>query len=141
MDPLLRLIVSRPRRVLLLVAVLSLGFASQLWDFSAGKPRIRVETAVNRILPDQDESRRVYDRFRGYFGNDELILIALVADEIFTTENLRRVERMTERFKDVDGIRRVVSLTNTSNIRSRDGDVVIEPILSEFPQDEARSPH
>lgn len=137
MDPLLRSIADRPGIVLLLVGLLSLGLGAQLWDFSAGAPRIRVETAVNRILPDEDEDRRVYDRFRAHFGNDEIILIALVADEIFTFENLRRIQRMTERFEDVEGIRRVVSLSNTPDIRAKDGDVVIEPMLNTMPEDAA----
>ncbi len=136
LDPLLRSITERPGVVLLLVGLLSLGLAAQLWDFSAGAPRIRVETAVNRILPDEDQERQVYDRFRNHFGNDEIILIALVAEEIFTFENLRRIQRMTERFEDVEGVRRVVSLSNTPDIRAKDGDVVIEPMLSTMPEDE-----
>ena len=137
MDRIFRTIVYRPGWILAGVAVFTLFMAAQMYDVRAGEPRLRIETAVNRILPDQDEGRRLYDEFRDRFGNDELLLVAMVDDDIFTSENLHRIKRMTRRLSRADGIRRVVSLSNSPDIRSDGDEVLLESIYDEVPEDEA----
>jgi uncharacterized protein len=108
--------------------------AAQLWDFGAGAPRLRVETAVDLILPDHDEERRIYDHFRERFGNDEVVLLVLIADDVLTTENLARIRRITERLGALEGIRRVVSVANALDVRASDDGIRVEPFLEEVPQ-------
>jgi predicted RND superfamily exporter protein len=133
MDPLYRFIAHRPGWVITLFLGATLVVAAQVWDFRAGAPRLHVETAVNRILPEGDDERRFYDHFRERFGNDEVVVIVLIDDDVLSAASLSRIQRMSERFAKVEGVRRVLSLANALDIRAEDGDVRIEPFFQDLP--------
>jgi predicted RND superfamily exporter protein len=121
--------------VLVLVAIATLFAASRIVDFRTGELLISFDPSTNALLPDDDEGRHFYDHVRRLFGSDETILVALVDDDIFTAENLRRVQRLGERIAAIDGVHHVVSLANALNIRSENGDLAIEPFVEDVPDD------
>ncbi len=133
----LRLLSRSPLAGLGLFLALTGAAAAQLWDFGARTPRLRVETAVDRILPDHDEERRFYDHFRERFGNDEVVLLALIADDVLTPENLERVRRITDRVAALPGVRRVVSVANALDVRASDDGIRVEPFLARMTRDRA----
>ena len=135
MHPLYHLIARRPGWVISLYLAATLVVAAQIWDFEAGAPRLHVETAVNRLLPEGDDERRFYDHFRERFGSDEVVVVVLIDDDVLSAESLARIQRMGERFAKVEGVRRVLSLANALDVRAEDGDVRIEPFFQELPTD------
>lgn len=135
MDPLYAFIARRPGWVIAIFLAVTAAIAAQVWDFGAGAPRLQVETAVNRLLPEGDDERRFYDHFRERFGNDEVVVVVLIDDDVLSAESLARIQRMTERFAKVEGIRRVLSLANALDVRAQDGDVRIEPFFQDLPDD------
>jgi predicted RND superfamily exporter protein len=126
-----------PWIVLLGVTLLTVFLVSRLVDFETGEAQLRLDSSVDRLLPQGDEDQAFYKEVRRVFGSDETILIALVDDEAFTPENLAVVMRLTDRIKRLDGIHHVVSLSTALNIRDVDGDLEIEPFLMEVPESEA----
>jgi predicted RND superfamily exporter protein len=137
LDHVLRIVTRRARWVLVLVLAITVYAASFIVDFRTGQPRLLLDPSVNSMLPEKDAGRKFYDYVRRLFGSDETLLVALVDNDIFTAENLRRIQRMTERLEDVDGVHHVVSLANALNIRSVGGDLEIEPFIDEIPEDPA----
>jgi len=128
-------IARHPRAVLALHA-LALGFA--LWilvDPVGPGLRLRIETAVDKVLPDEGPRRERYTRFRERFGNDEFLFVGLVTDDVFSRENLRLVSRLTERFRQADGIRHVMSLATAPDVRPGDGGVSVFNALDGIPDD------
>ena len=135
----LRLLSRSPLAGLCLFVALTAAVAAQLWDFRAGEPRLRVETAINNVLPDGDDERRFYDRFRERFGNDEVVLLVLIAEDVLTRENLGRIRRITERIEALDGVRRVVSVANALDVRASEDGIRVEAFLEQMPESRASS--
>jgi predicted RND superfamily exporter protein len=90
------------------------------------------------LLPAEDEGREYYEHVKQQFGNDTTLVIA-IADEngAFSAENLRRIERLTDRIESMEWVDHVVSLANALNIRSQDGDLRIASFLETIPDDPA----
>ena len=68
------------------------------------------------------------------FGNHDSLLVALVTDDIFDLERLATVKRVSRALEEVDGVHHVVSLATALNMRSRDGNLEIEPFLATLPE-------
>ena len=137
MEPVLRIVTRRAGWVLVAVLALTLLGASQIVDFRTGALRLSVDPSVDDMLPEGDEGRQFYDHVRRLFGSDETLVVALSAADVFTEVNLRRIQSLTRRLQEIDGVHHVVSLANALNIRSRDGDLAIEPFINELPDDPA----
>jgi predicted RND superfamily exporter protein len=100
-----RLVVDRPRIVLLVIFLLTcfFGYHAQ---------HIRLDGSVERLLPGNDPENQYYAEVRELFGNDEVGVIAVVTDNIYTAEVLRKIDRLTKEIAKVDGVASVLSLAN-----------------------------
>ena len=132
-----RFIAYRPRIVLSLLGTLTLAALAGIVDVPRGELRLRIETSVMNLLPTQGRDWELYQSFRDRFGNDEILFIGLLTDDVFRPDNLERIKALTKRFEKVDGIRRVVSLQNAPDVRSVDGEVMIRSIYDEVPTEPA----
>lgn len=137
MNFLVAFITGRPGWVLLGIVALVVLSSSRIVDFQTLEPRLAFDPSANGLLPEDDEQRDYYDRIRRLFGSDETLLLALVSDDVFTEDVLRRVKRITERVEELEGVHHVLSLSNALNIRARDGDLEIKPFAEEIPTDPA----
>lgn len=129
-------ITDRPLWILGGVALISLLAASQLVErgedgFSS---RLHVDPSVERVVPDAGEDRLFYERVRRMFGSDETLVVALAADDVFTPDVLERMLRLTERLEAIEGVHNVLSLSTALDIRSVEGDLEIEPFLTQVPE-------
>ncbi|MBW2273527.1 MAG: MMPL family transporter [Deltaproteobacteria bacterium] len=134
MDRILSLVTRRAGWMLALVAAATVLALLQLVDPLTGEMRLELDPSIDRMLPEGDEERVYYDYIRRLFGSDETIVVALVDDDVFTAENLRAIQRIAQRVELLDGVQRVVSLANALNIRSVDGDLLIEPFVDRVPE-------
>jgi hydrophobe/amphiphile efflux-3 (HAE3) family protein len=123
--------------VLAAVAAVTLLAASRIVDFRTGALLLGVDPSVDDMLPQGDEGRLYYDHVRRLFGSDETLVVALADDDVFTAENLRRIQELTRRLQELEGVHHVVSLANALNIRSRGEDLAIEPFIEAVPDDPA----
>jgi hydrophobe/amphiphile efflux-3 (HAE3) family protein len=103
------------------------------------QPRLQIDPSINRLLAAHDDSRQFYERTRQLFGSEETIVVALASDDVFTPDALARLQRITRRVAQLDGVDRVVSLFTALDIRGGDEEgVVIEPFLTQVPGDPAQ---
>lgn len=93
------LVAQRPLLVLAGLAAITVVALHGIVDLRTGTPRIRVDPAIDRLLPDEDEDRRFYDRAREIFGDDEFVLLVVEADDVFRADVLAGVQRITERLE------------------------------------------
>lgn len=98
-------ITSRARTVLILftIATLVLG---------AFAIRVRVESSIESTLPSDSPDVRFYDRIRGIFGSDEIGVVGLRGDDVFSEGTLRKIQRITSAIEKIEGVDKVISLTN-----------------------------
>jgi len=109
--------------------LLTVAAASQLVDFRTGRPLLRIDASADRLLPEGDETRAFYDRVRRLFGSDELLLVALVTDDVFNAETLLHIASLTRAIEAVEGVHHVLSLTNAVNVRGVGDDLEIAPFV------------
>jgi predicted RND superfamily exporter protein len=121
--------------VLALALACSVFAASRVVDFETGRWQLDLDVSVNRLLPEDDEGKKFYDRVRLVFGSDETILVAYHADDLFTPEHLGNIRRLTDELGLVDGVHHVTSLANRRNITGSAGGLLIAPLFAEIPHD------
>lgn len=132
-----RLVTGHPRLLLCALALLTLGAAHGIVDLRTGEMRIRIDPALDRLLPEQDVERRFYEKARRTFGSDEFILLVLEAPDVFSAEALRRIQRVTQRLEEAPDVRRVVSLANATEVIGYEDEIEIRPFFEEVPEDPA----
>jgi predicted RND superfamily exporter protein len=112
-------IVHRPKTVLLFILLLT-GFLAY------HAQHIRLDSSVESLLPQDDPEKRYYDEVRQLFISDEMGIIGLIADDIYTPEVLQKIKHLTEEIQKIDGVEDVISLTNAVDPIA---DVVDPPLL------------
>lgn len=115
--------------VALLLVVVTLIALCGIYDPLRGVPRIRIDPSLNEMLPADDAARRFYEELLERFGSDDVVVVALRSDALFTPEGLATVVRATDALARVEGVHRVESLATTLRIRPEDGDVAIAGYL------------
>lgn len=121
--------------ILLLVTVLAALALSVIIDVNTGQLRLEIDPSANRLLSENNTARQYYDRARSIFGSDETLVITLTADNVFTIDTFRRIDRMTQRIEDVESVHHAISLTNALDIRSNGDDLDISPFIDNLTDD------
>jgi predicted RND superfamily exporter protein/CRP-like cAMP-binding protein len=103
------LIVYRPKTILFLILLLT-GF------FADHARHIHLDSSVDSLLPKDDPEKGYYDEVRRLFGSDEIGVVAVIADDIYTPAVLQKIERLTEEIRQIPEVKSVFSLTNVQDI-------------------------
>jgi predicted RND superfamily exporter protein len=109
MQRLYDLIVYRPKSVLLLIFLLTGFFATHAWH-------IRLDSSVDSLLPRNDPEKTYYDEVRRQFGSDEIGVIGVIADNVYTPQVLQKIKRLTEAISQIPEVKNVISLTNAPDV-------------------------
>jgi predicted RND superfamily exporter protein len=120
----------RPWVVLIATVLVSVLAALELVDPRTGAPRLGVDPSYDRFVPEDTPERAFNDEMIRRFGNDDTLTLAVVAPDVFSPDVLPRIEAMSTRFRRLDGVREVVSLSTALNIKGEDGDLRIEPFYT-----------
>src|ERR1041384_2667487 len=131
MERIYRTIVGRPWGVLaaLLLATAFFGYhAAQL----------RMDSSVEALLPGDDPGKRYYEEVRRLFGSDEVGVVGLVADDVYRTDVLSQLQRLTAVLEKIDGVKSVVSLANAPDPFAETGEELrvakMPPLLPDVPR-------
>ena len=119
MDGVYRAIVRAPRLVVAIVAAVTVLLA-------VGAVRLRVDSSVSTLLPRGDRAKQFYDEVVERFGNDEVNVIGVVADDVLAPPTLEKIRTLTTRAAEIPGVAGVISLTN---VRDPVADVLNPPLL------------
>ncbi len=119
-----------PAAGLLLLALLALG---------PGMERAAIpDNALTVWFLESDPNLLSYQRFQQTFGNDEVLLIHVVADDALAAPVLDRVAQATEVIEAVDGVNRVHSVLSVRDAWKQDGALTFGPALARPPPAGAR---
>lgn len=128
------LVARHPVWVVVAVLAVSVLAGARMYDFHERHWLLEVDPAFNTVLPDEDEEKQFYEHVRRLFGSDETMLVAVVDEDVFTYESLDRLARLTRSIEQLDGVHHVISIVNALTVRSRDGDIEIEPFANPPPE-------
>ncbi len=102
-------------------------------------PRLRVDESAEGLMVQHDPARRFYEDAKARFGNDNLTVVLVKADDVFTPEVLGVVKRLTDGMAALPDATRVESLTTVKNIKS-DGDALdTDPLVESVPRGAAEA--
>ena len=99
-----------PRITLVALAVVTLF----LGVFAA---RLRIDAAVENLLPANDPDRQYHDRVTAAFGSEEATVVGVFGD-VFSPETLATIDRLSRELGALDGVREVISLTTVKGVSS-----------------------
>ena len=80
--------------------------------------RLELDPSAEGLMAAGDEGQEFLDRTRRIFGTDDSLVVVLSVENVFTTENLARVARMSERLEALEGVSSVVSLSTANHARA-----------------------
>src|SRR5208337_2945396 len=87
---------------------------------------LRINSDMVSYLPKEDPAVRLFHHIGERFGENDLVLVAMEADDIFTPRAIKDIARLTDAFGGVDGVTGIISLTNVMDIRrAPDGGIEI----------------
>lgn len=132
-----RLVTRSPLIILVVLFAVTVAALHGIVDLRSGEFRLQVDPALDRLLPEDDDDRRFYERAKKTFGSDEFLLLVLDGSEVFEPAMLARIQRITARLEREPDVLRVVSLANATDVTGREGEIVINPFYDDIPQDAA----
>jgi hypothetical protein len=99
-------------------------------------PKLEMDPSADGLMVAHDPARVFYEQVKRRFGSDNLTVVVVKADDVFTPTALRAVGRLTEGLERIDGVTRVESLTTVRNIRGDRDRLDTEPLVgSPVPDD------
>ena len=99
------LIVQWPKLTLLLALLLTGFLGYHAWHF-------RIDSSVENLLAQDDPNKKYYEEVRTLFGSDDMGVIGLVTENVYTPATLEKINRLTAEVEKVSGVESVLSLTN-----------------------------
>ena len=92
-------------------------------------PRIRIDESAEGLMVEHDPARKYYEGVKERFGSDNLAIVLVKADDVFTAPVLTIVKRLSDGLERIEGVSRVDSLTTVKNIKGRDDALDTEPLV------------
>ncbi|MCR9095224.1 MAG: MMPL family transporter [bacterium] len=100
--------------------------------------KIEVKTSIDDFLNPNDATKIAYDEFLEQFGRDDIIMIVIEAERLFSLPALERVRDLHQAIEDeVPWVREVQSLVNLRETRGEDDTLVVGDFLEDWPTSEA----
>jgi uncharacterized protein len=139
-DRVLAVLARHPWAAILLTLLLSAAALAALLDWQTLRPRLSVDSSLQRLLPAGDDDRAVYERVQTLFGDADTVLLAVAFDPVFDAANLDAVARITDRLQAEPGVRSVVSLATVPNVLAADEAIDLGSFVSQARADPASIP-
>jgi predicted RND superfamily exporter protein len=104
------------------IAVLTLFFLFHI-------PKLVIDTSTDGMMLQNDPSKAYYEGVKKKFGGDNLTVVLLKTDDVFTTASLGAIKRLSEAIERIDGVSRVESLTTVNNLKGEKDTLNTEPLV------------
>ncbi len=119
-------------KTLLLIVLMVAGLASQL-------PKLVLDTSTEGFLHSEDPALLAYNEFREQFGRDELVLLTIQSKDVFDLEFLKKLQQLHRELADnTPYLDDITSLINARNTRGSKGELLVEDLLENWPQNDAQ---
>ena len=127
------LICGHPIIIIVLVSCLFLLAIFQIYNPYTNELHVKVDPSERSLLGENHEGWEFYQLARKTFGNDETIMVAIDAGDVFSPKSIDLISRLTTKLSKVPGTHSVVSLTNALTIRNTEYGMDIAPMMEKAP--------
>src|SRR5262250_979310 len=100
-----RLVVEWPKLTILIALLITAGLGYKARNF-------RFNSSFENLYDQNDPNKKYYEEVTARFGNDDMGVIGIVADDVYSRDTLEKIRRITAEAEKVEGVDRVQSLTN-----------------------------
>lgn len=104
---------------------------------SAGMKDLELDRSMDALILPGDPDRAFLDAMKERFGSDEIIVVALVGDDVFAPGTLRKVKALSTTFAAIPGVSEVKSLATANRIEAASDGVRIGKLFRDVPSDPA----
>lgn len=125
-------VLARPKMTILLVLLVTAFFGNAMRG-------LRADTDLTRDLPQQLPAKALYDRIDEIFPAKEMLVVGIVADDVFTHDGLARLARLTGRIEDLPEVQSAMSPTNARIISSADDQMIVSEAADPLPKTDAEA--
>lgn len=126
-------LLAHPRLVLGVAVLLGLLAVVRLFDLSSLRPRLEFDAGMSALWPGSSPERATQDRVRAAFGDDDMLLVTWLGEDLFTPARLAAYRDMTRAVSDVPGVSAVESLADALDVQIGIDTTVIAPFLDPLP--------
>ena len=118
-----------PGRVVIIFSLLTIIAGIGLY-------RIKIDTSLKSLLPDDIPSKKIMDRLVELFGEPDFVMVAVgnKGSSVYNISALTKIYNITEELAQDDNIEKVLSIANLKNIETDNSGFVITDIIGEPPQ-------
>jgi len=97
-------------------------------------PKITIDTSTEGFLHEDDPALLAYNAFRDQFGRDEMVIIAVGAEDVFSHRFLEKLKALHQELADnVPFVEDITSLINARNTRGEADELIVEDFLESWP--------
>jgi len=121
-EPFIRTIIRHFKITLIIIAGFTLFFTYQYFQ----------QTHNNHIeifFEDDDPLYMAYEKFQESYGNEEYGIIALKSNDLFSNKSFAVIRALTKTLENINGIDRVLSLSNVEEFYGEDDTVELRKII------------
>lgn len=122
MKKLLSIILNWPKTILVIVLLCSIPFIYAFFNKT-------YLNHVGRYFEEDDPKLVAYRNFQKTYGNEELSVIIVHSDHIFSNQGLNTIRAISNLAKKTPGIQRVFSLTEATDAVGKDDSISFEPVI------------
>ncbi|HJQ67410.1 MAG TPA: MMPL family transporter [Blastocatellia bacterium] len=123
MNQTLKLVVFHPKTIIALSLAITALFAASIAVRGIGF------NGSPETLTRKDRELEFFNEVRTTFGDDRVIIVALTTADVFTPEFIEKLDRLTKRFKSIEGVADAISLTSLQAVRGSDDGIRIESLI------------
>ena len=102
---------------------------------ASGLRNVSVDTSYESFLHTGDPVLVRYEEFRSQFGRDDVVIIAVESESLFTGEGLRRLRSLHREIEEtVPHLANITSMMNARSIRGEEDRLIVEDLLESWPE-------
>lgn len=120
------------RHAFLVIAIILAITGYSIWQAKG----LQVNVSTDSLIPEDSPLRAEYEQVVKEFGSDQLALVYVQDDNLFSVEKLEMLKKLSKELKNLDEVQRVDSLFTVNDIRSVNGWVDTSPLLRKIPTSE-----
>ncbi len=99
---------------------------------------LQFDTSNEGFLRPDDPILSIYNTFRAQFGRDDMVVLAVHSDDIFSFAFLERLKKLHDQLSsEIDNINDITSMINARMTRGWGDVLLVDDLLAEFPQSQA----
>ncbi|MBI4515387.1 MAG: MMPL family transporter [Deltaproteobacteria bacterium] len=95
---------------------------------------IRVDSSIENLLPANDPDKLYYDGVKAVFGDEDIAVIGVFADDVFAPSTLAKIDQLSRRLTQIDGVREVLGLTTVKGIEIGDFGLAAGWLMQQLPR-------